>query len=220
MGRQEETTLSVSPFLLRHSPDLPSWLPRPPADSRIYCRITCLPEMDHEEHPPARPPPLPRGRGVVQAKRRLLIWAAFLLLILFPLWAGLRFVYWVGWGSHRHIQSRQHLLVYGLNPGAILAAAPEIRQNASTYRQDPTWNNVPAGTFRYPDPNDPALPAAIKALKPSSIIIETHSVRIEMGGGFFHYGVIAYPPGIRGHGLKELTPGLWYYADDHRIPAP
>ena len=47
-------------------------------------------------------------------------------------------------------------------------------------------------------------------------------MRIELGGGFYHYGLAEQLPGAAkpAFAVKQLVPGLWYYAEDGKVPAP
>jgi len=71
------------------------------------------------------------------------------------------------------------------------------------------------------DPKARSFPEAILAIHPSYIeIYETGRIRVEMVGGYVHFGVVAYPEGYQKAGYeqlgnKELIPGLWYYDDGY-----
>ena len=154
---------------------------------------------------------------------RRVILRAILLLALSPL------VYLVGaygdwqfWGWPREIESRKRLILYKLNPAAVLATCRQIRANQAKFRGNPFWNPpLPIGSDM-PDPADPLMPPIIRTIHPSGIIITPEGVHIELGGGFMHFGLAeaiagAPPPPFA---AKQLVPGLWYYAEDGRIPPP
>ena len=70
-----------------------------------------------------------------------------------------------------------------------------------------------------PDPESLRFPQAILDLEPTYIDIgRDGSVRVELYGGFGHFGVDAYPEDfgkpLSGHyGDRKLIEGLWYYDD-------
>ena len=70
------------------------------------------------------------------------------------------------------------------------------------------------------DFEDPEMPAVIRGLRPSYLFLHENGVKVEMGGGFHNFGVLALPEGspdtlARGMpSARELVPGLWYYEDD------
>jgi hypothetical protein len=63
------------------------------------------------------------------------------------------------------------------------------------------------------DGSDTSLPKAIRELHPTWITTDKDRVRVELHGGFDHYGVLAFPKGVEGDGTKKLIDGLWYYSD-------
>jgi hypothetical protein len=140
-----------------------------------------------------------------------------------PLYTCCSFLVWLTWGGRHEIEERRYALLHATDHHAILAAAQEFLTKKLTYRPDPKWN---APTADYPDPKDPNMPAAVKALRPSTIVTGTDYVQFEMGGGFFHYGLIASPiadfdPNQRRIGLAsvKLINGVWYYAEDGKLPS-
>ena len=62
------------------------------------------------------------------------------------------------------------------------------------------------------------MPAAIRDLRQATIEIGPDYVRLEMGGGFLHFGLTGFLPGVRGHGTRQLLDGLWYDAENGAIP--
>jgi len=67
------------------------------------------------------------------------------------------------------------------------------------------------------------FPKPILDLKPNYVYIDENDsgrVMLEMGGGFAHFGVLAYTedyhkPSWSEYGDRELVPGLWYYDDGY-----
>ena len=70
----------------------------------------------------------------------------------------------------------------------------------------------------------PRLPRPILNLEPSAVFTPNpiECIRLEMAGGTYHFGVIAYPENFQKpyssfeYGDRELIPGLWYYDDGYR----
>lgn len=169
--------------------------------------------------------PCPVKRFILN--RRVLIWTSVGLLIVavsaLPLYTCYRFVAWSTWKGSRKIEEGRYALLYETDHYAILNGAKEILANRLTYTPDPMWN--PPSPEK-PDPNDPNMPAAIKTLRPKTIALGPDHVTFEMGGGFFHYGLIAAPgddfdPNRVPTGLVyvKLINGVWYYAEDNKLPA-
>ncbi|MGA2583008.1 MAG: hypothetical protein ABSG31_07000 [Tepidisphaeraceae bacterium] len=119
--------------------------------------------------------------------------------------------------SH-HVTMQQRQILYHTNAQALLNECVLISNNKSHYRHDPDWHNLSPGDFTYPDPSDPAMPGIVAQLRPGYIVIDPNSVTLEFGGGFLHFGVTAFMNGSPGHGTLQLTPGLWYFSDDGKIP--
>jgi hypothetical protein len=127
------------------------------------------------------------------------------------------------WGGVRRVEERRYALLYATDHHAILAAAKEILAKRGAYRPDPKWDSPSADL---PDPNDPNMPASVKALRPNTIAIEDNYVQFEMGAGFFHYGLVASPVAAfdpnqlrTGMAYVKLINGVWYYAEDNKVPA-
>jgi len=121
--------------------------------------------------------------------------------------------------SSDEITRRERELLYHTDHAAVLAACREVFANQGKYRTNPAWNGMSPARTDLPDPADPNIPAAIKKLLPADIRIGRDNVRIELGGGFLHYGLIGYQPGAPGEGTLKLREGLWYYAEDGNVPS-
>ena len=134
------------------------------------------------------------------------------LLIVLAGSVSLYIYYQATWGMERRMRDRQEMLANMTNGDQVLAGCREILKRAKSYRADPSWHGASAG--EYPDPTDPTIPAAIRQLKPGYIsVVGGQTVTLEYGGGFNHFGVRAYAPGIAGEGTKQIAPGLLYYAE-------
>ena len=158
--------------------------------------------------------PIPPGRWQWN-KRALLL----TFLVALPLCLAGSVAYRLMAGASRQIEQKQQAILYHPNHQAILNACAQIHANARSFRRNPDWHNMAPNDFSKPDPSDPGIPSIIKTLKPAYIDIDTNFVRLEMGGGFYHYGIEAFFNGAAGQGTKRLVPGLWYYAEDGKIPA-
>lgn len=162
----------------------------------------------------------PDAQARLRRRKRVVLLIAVCLVAAWPALIVVNFGYYWLWGAQKEIVARQKQLLYKTNPNALLAAARQIHASAGTYRPHPTGQPQ---DNRHPDPNDPNMPLIVKGLLPSTIAIDKDIVQIEMGGGFYHYGVIAYmtsPTSLVPMGTLQLTPGLWYYAEDGRVPPP
>jgi hypothetical protein len=122
--------------------------------------------------------------------------------------------------GHDGALQKERQLLYQTNGPAVFEACTQVWSNRGLYRTDPEWHNVAPADPSIPDPTDPRIPTPIRALRPSSIFIGSSSVRLEMGGGPYHYGLEAFMNGTLGTGTKQLSPGLWYYAEDGAVPPP
>jgi hypothetical protein len=61
-----------------------------------------------------------------------------------------------------------------------------------------------------------SLPPAIRALKPSSVIVFPDRVHIELGGALQHQGLTVFREPKGGTGTVEVGKGMWYTSDDNR----
>ena len=101
---------------------------------------------------------------------------------------------------------------------ALLEACRELSGRVSA--GDLEANNY---LFRYkPHPETLRFPQLILDLEPMRISIKSdRSIRVEMHGGYHHYGVIAYPENFEKpshsfkYGDKKIIDGLWYYEDGY-----
>jgi hypothetical protein len=75
------------------------------------------------------------------------------------------------------------------------------------------------GDFIFFYGEDSSLPLALRVLKPSSVRVFDDRVECEFGGAFLHFGIAAFRPGLAGHGTKKLGDGIWFYAEDGRVPS-
>lgn len=168
------------------------------------------------------PPPLPPLANHYRPRRWLLRTALVLLACAPFVCVGAWFVYASGWGKQREIHQRQRFILYKVNPNTVLAACGQIRAKQAAFAGNPDWHPTPPKGSDNPDPADPQMPPLIGTLRPSTISILPEGVRTELGGGFYHYGLAEQLPGAPKPALavKQLVPGLWYYAEDRKAPPP
>jgi hypothetical protein len=72
---------------------------------------------------------------------------------------------------------------------------------------------------------DPRLPDNIRELQSNRVEVDGGTVRIEMGGGFCHYGLeasaldttVPYGYGADDIDYAKLIDGLWFYTENRRL---
>jgi hypothetical protein len=119
---------------------------------------------------------------------------------------------------------KEQLLLHATDHAALLAACREVIAKRGSYQVDPGTRGVGEGTPEFqranPHSQDPRIPEVIRALRPAYITVDADHVRLEFGGGPYHYGVIGWADGVApawtstGAHSRELLHGLWYYADE------
>lgn len=113
--------------------------------------------------------------------------------------------------------NRMHRIAKRVDHSGLLAACQTMMKNRTSYK---TTFDSPEGQSNV-DLHDSSVPAIIRGLNPSYVLVQDDVATVEMGGGFGHYGVVAFAHGndttnrIPGWGKKErkLIEGLWYYSD-------
>jgi len=126
----------------------------------------------------------------------------FLLLVL----GALMLFPWLGAWYAESRYTRPEKLLHDTDHPAVLRACREM---LALHRR----GELPG----QPEPNDPGIPEAVRALRPAYIVVGDDSVQLEMHGGFDHYGFFAYAEGSAKEGRwggKKLIDGLWFYAED------
>jgi len=113
--------------------------------------------------------------------------------------------------------SRMRRIEKRVDHQALLAACQTMMHTRTSYK---TTFTSPEGQSNI-DLQDPRVPELIRRLTPSYVLVQDDVATVEMGGGFGHYGVVAFAHGnettnrIPGRGKKKrkLSEGLWYYSD-------
>jgi len=143
-------------------------------------------------------------------------WIVGLIFILSPIF----FVCYIFIADNAHISAIQRVLLYKTNPNDLKVACLFIRDNKSKFHTNPEWYPKGIPDPSNPDPLDPQMPKIIKDLKPNDIVDYDGYVKLEFGGGFYHYGIELFPPGVEEYGTKKLAPNLWFYSEDGKYPPP
>jgi hypothetical protein len=134
---------------------------------------------------------------------------------------------WLGFRGYRavtapfrEIEAKQRLILYHTNHAAIVEACKFIRDNRATFKPDPNWNPP---TMIHPDPTSSTIPKVIRDLHPHTIVMSgagDGTVGIEMGGGFYHYGLTFAETKPAAFADKQVAPNLWFYSEDGKMPPP
>ena len=67
-------------------------------------------------------------------------------------------------------------------------------------------------------PYDTNVPQAVWDLAPSGVRIDNEKVDIWCAGSWAPFSIFVYPEGIKGSGTVEIIDGLWFWAEDERVP--
>ena len=120
-------------------------------------------------------------------------------------------------GLSRLIRQRERTLLYETDHAVIA----NVMRDFATERR---WSSDQPMSGAGHDPwmilgSDPSLPPAVRVLKPSSVFLFQDYVELEFGGALMHFGIRTFRPGLPGHGTKWLAEGVWFYAEDGRVPS-
>ena len=104
-----------------------------------------------------------------------------------------------GWEIWNSRQERNRLLNHTDHHALLKACRDLIREYPDTTLSDPE--------------HDTRSPEIIRGLGASWVYVRKDEVQIELHGGFYHHGVIAFAEGNpREGGWIKLIDGLWYYS--------
>jgi hypothetical protein len=124
------------------------------------------------------------------------------------------------WFAGKDIQHGQVRLLYKTDHQALLDACKELSKRVAT-------GDMKAGRYYLRGglrlPVVSGFPKPILDLEPNYVYIDENDsgrVMVEMGGGFAHFGVLAYTedykkPSWAKYGDKQLIEGLWYYDEGY-----
>lgn len=153
--------------------------------------------------------------SMLKIKRKGVVIIAICFFSAVALWIGsfaiepIRFVL----QSRKTTDEMQRQLLYEIDH---IALASELRKFAYERRWHQSSANVEPAVFW---PHDAALPASIQLLQPTSVAVFDDRIMFERGGPMLHFGIVVFRDGIVGEGQKELSPGVWFYSDNGRVPS-
>jgi hypothetical protein len=105
------------------------------------------------------------------------------------------------------MDARERVVLYHLDH---LLVANRLRQLAAQLG----WKRTSVAA------DDQRFPTELRRFEPCCVWLFPGYAELEFGGAFGDIGFRAFRPGLVGYGTKRLGPGLWYYAQDGRVPAP
>ncbi len=115
------------------------------------------------------------------------------------------------------IEKRSRQILYTVNKKELYDSCIQVLDDPDIYQRDHSWSDP----SNYIEPSDPNLPAPISSLSPSYIAVNEKYLRIELGGGFHHYGfqVFVADKSINQIEFVPAKPthmylGLWYYNEN------
>jgi hypothetical protein len=110
--------------------------------------------------------------------------------------------------------TKEKQLLYHLNHEVL---ASEIREFGSANG----WRGAHKGLgFDYFLKGDPEVPEHLRALNPTIIRVFPERIEFDFGGAFLSFGLWVFRDGVEGEGTKKLGNGIWFYAEDGRVPSP
>ena len=125
------------------------------------------------------------------------------------LWRPLAFAF----ATSRMDREEERELLYNVNH-EILAA--ELRKFAIEER----WSKQDGSSEpMLVNANDPRLPTALRVLYSSGMSIYNDRIEYDCGGSLLSFGIAVFREGNPGHGTKKLGDGIWFYAEDGRVPS-
>jgi hypothetical protein len=108
-------------------------------------------------------------------------------------------------GMRRAMDDRERVVLYQLDHAST---AKKLRQ----FAQQIGWKRADIRA------SDPRFPAALRRFEPWGVWMYPDYIELEFGGAFGDIGFRAFRPGLAGTGTKKLGDGVWYYAQDGRVP--
>jgi hypothetical protein len=114
--------------------------------------------------------------------------------------------------TNRMDREEERELLYNVNH-AVLAS--ELRTFANEKRWSKPVTTSDSDCFHKSDP----IPASLQILNPSQICVFDDRVEYDCGGPFLSFGIAVFREGVPGHGTKKLGEGIWFYAQDGRVPS-
>jgi hypothetical protein len=143
--------------------------------------------------------------------------AAGILFVLLLLGFWLRWPLYLVYEAASANPQKERTLLYHTDHAEL---ASELRRFAADRR----WNKPDKKDTRdFYYGNDPALPRAVRALGPCWVEIKDDRVDLGCGEAVFDesrsFGISVWREGLPGWGTKKLADGVWFYADNGRVPS-
>jgi hypothetical protein len=114
--------------------------------------------------------------------------------------------------GNRLTREEERELLYNVNHVVL---ASELRTFANEKRWSKPVTTSDSDCFHKSDP----IPASLQILNPSQICVFDDRVEYDCGGPFLSFGIAVFREGVPGHGTKKLGEGVWFYAEDGRVPS-
>jgi len=123
-------------------------------------------------------------------------------------------------GMKQHVDETKNRLLHETDHLVVLAAARQVIASRRGYSRDAAVHGPEDRELSIIADDDPKLPSVLRHLRPARLLVTDEQAIIEFGGGFHHFGLLAFrpgdtntPSGDRGH--TKLIDGLWFYEDTH-----
>jgi len=113
--------------------------------------------------------------------------------------------------GNRLTKETERELLYNINHEVL---ASELRNFANEKRWNRPMTNDDSDCFHKSD----RIPPSLQILNPSQICVFDDRVEYDCGGAFLSFGIAVFRQGFPGHGTKKLGDGIWFYAEDGRVP--
>jgi hypothetical protein len=110
------------------------------------------------------------------------------------------------------VEEQRRRVLFSLDHAALAA---DVRKFADDVRRRGHIEG-PTGVMYRGD--DVVLPESLRALSPTWIKVFNDYARVEFGGALLHMGIVVFRPGIDGEGTKKIADGVWFDAEDGKLP--
>ena len=121
-------------------------------------------------------------------------------------------IYGLGWlyAFHHEIMRHRARWLYEINHERLASAVKSFAWSTNYYlsvERDETFM-----------PGDTNVPQLVWDLQPSSVHIDQEKVRIGCASAWAPFALFIYKTGVKGSGTVEIADGIWFWAEDERIP--
>src|SRR5882672_4831629 len=93
---------------------------------------------------------------------------------------------------NEHVDLTKDVLIHKTDHRAVLSASRDVLRTRHDFQRDTNWHGPGNSHVSMIAPDDPKVPLAIRKLGAASILVSDGWLCIEFGGGFHHYGFLAY----------------------------